>query len=160
MPPLLARRLLAGLALAGVAACGGPTHRSTASFMAGIRPTPLVLDCGGNHAARRPAVILFACGDGAVSAEVSWTSWTSLRAQGQGSVVVDDCKPNCATGRPIRYPALFTLRVPVQIRGAPYFTALDVLFTAKSPGRSHTLSCRMAVPGAGDANNCLSILYG
>jgi hypothetical protein len=59
--------------------------------------------------AERPQqIVVSADGSGAVSG-LSWTSWGGQQATGTGTLQVDDCQPNCASGKFTGYPATVTL---------------------------------------------------
>ena len=59
--------------------------------------------------AERPRqIVLSADGSGAVSG-LSWASWGGQQATGTGTLQVDDCQPNCASGKFTGYPATVTL---------------------------------------------------
>jgi hypothetical protein len=36
---------------------------------------------------------------------ITWTSWTTTTAYGEGTAAVNDCQPTCAAGTVSRYPA-------------------------------------------------------
>jgi hypothetical protein len=47
-----------------------------------------------------PTEIVLACADlGAVLERLSWTSWTSTKATAVGTLVYNDCTPDCARGQ-------------------------------------------------------------
>jgi hypothetical protein len=59
--------------------------------------------------AERPRqIVLSADGSDAVSG-LSWASWGGQQAAGSGTLQVDDCQPNCASGKFTDYPATVTL---------------------------------------------------
>ena len=50
-----------------------------------------------------PAEIVLACADYGVLVEgLHWTSWTTASATAVGTLVYNDCTPNCAEGQPPR----------------------------------------------------------
>jgi hypothetical protein len=62
-------------------------------------------------------------------------SWKSV-AYGSGTLKVNSCNPNCATGKYIRYPVLTVLwRAESRPRhaGQRYFSRLTFIFTGKRP---------------------------
>jgi hypothetical protein len=67
-------------------------------------------------------------------AGLSWTSWKS-NAFGSGTLKVNDCVPNCATGKYIKYPILVVLwRAQSWPRhSGKYFSRLTWIFTGKRP---------------------------
>lgn len=62
-----------------------------------------------------PAEIVLACADyGALLEGLRWTSWTAASAMAVGTLVYNDCTPNCAEGHHHRVPGTrVTLTVPV-----------------------------------------------
>src|SRR5579872_1294002 len=47
----------------------------------------------------KPSEVVFACGDGNVYAHsLVWTDWGDYYAYAQGTLVENDCTPNCAAG--------------------------------------------------------------
>ena len=66
-----------------------------------------------------PAQIVLACADyGAVLEGLHWTSWTAANAMAVGTLVYNDCTPNCAEGHHHDVPGTrVTLTVPVHGAG-------------------------------------------
>jgi hypothetical protein len=62
-----------------------------------------------------PAEIVLACADyGALVEGLHWTSWTTASATAAGTLVYNDCTPNCAEGHHHHVPGTrITLTVPV-----------------------------------------------
>lgn len=62
-----------------------------------------------------PAEIVLACADyGTLLEGLHWTSWTAASAMAVGTLVYNDCTPNCAEGHHHHVPATrITLTVPV-----------------------------------------------
>jgi len=66
--------------------------------------------CGTQHAAKKPANLIFYCGDnGMYATSVSWRSWGGKRAKGFGTVSYKSCEPDCASGGVISGPGKVTL---------------------------------------------------
>jgi hypothetical protein len=93
-------------------------------FAAGVAPlnagattsTTHVLTCA-RKLATRPSNYVMSCADAnAMWSGATWSSWGSTSASGRGTLVQNDCNPNCAGGRFIRYPASIRLRKVVQTR--------------------------------------------
>ncbi|HXA30964.1 MAG TPA: hypothetical protein VNV87_01800 [Acidimicrobiales bacterium] len=49
----------------------------------------------------------------AVVTSISWSSWTSTEAVGNGTWAYDDCIPDCNTATSTPYPATITLSQPM-----------------------------------------------
>jgi hypothetical protein len=68
---------------------------------------------------------------------LSWTSWKST-GFGQGNLEVNNCIPNCAQGKFVKYPVL-TVLWRAEPRpghaGQRYFSRLTWIFTGKRPGK-------------------------
>jgi hypothetical protein len=62
-----------------------------------------------------PTEIVLACADyGALLEGLRWTSWTAANAMAVGTLVYNDCTPDCAEGHHHRVPGTrITLTVPV-----------------------------------------------
>jgi hypothetical protein len=59
--------------------------------------------------------IPIACADyGIYISGILWSSWTSTSAQGSGTLHVNNCTPNCASGTFSTYPTPVSLSDPVQ----------------------------------------------
>jgi len=67
-----------------------------------------------------PAEIVLACADyGALLEGLRWASWTAASAMAVGTLVYNDCTPNCAEGHHHRVPGTrVTLTVAVPVHGA------------------------------------------
>jgi hypothetical protein len=67
-----------------------------------------------------PAQIVLACADyGALLEGLHWSSWTAASATAVGTLVYNDCIPNCAEGHHHHVPGTrVTLTVPVPVDGA------------------------------------------
>jgi hypothetical protein len=114
----------------------------TALFLgaAGAQPAsaaPIVAlpNCQGKPEVR-PAMVLFACGDGNFSAEkLHWTSWGGPKAVANGVAQSNDCTPNCAAGKFHSY----RIRVIVSGRqacpgGRPAYSTVTFAWPGANPG--------------------------
>jgi hypothetical protein len=73
-------------------------------------------------------------GDGSfVVKSVSWRSWGAQSATGRGSAGVDDCTPDCATGRFHYAPVTIMLTAPHKKCGIPEYTRAVFVFTHGVP---------------------------
>lgn len=62
-------------------------------------------DCAGALQAK-PSSVVFACGDGNLYIQkISWTVWGPRYAFGEGTLVENDCTPDCASGHFHSYAA-------------------------------------------------------
>ena len=95
---------------------------SSPTTPATLVPTVAACQPGGEPQVR-PTSIAIGC-DGHISmSNVTWSSWGASTASGSGSVTVNSCQPNCATGSGGSSPAFVVVSDPV---GGVY---QDVLIT-------------------------------
>ncbi|MDE3203027.1 MAG: hypothetical protein KGQ66_02260 [Acidobacteriota bacterium] len=109
----------------GVSAPAAQTSTSlSSSTTAGAPPlTPTVYDCGGG--AYEPVRLLITCGVAtSMATGVSWQSWTSTGAQGQGQVDLTGHGPT---------PATLELGQVVTTSSGPQFSQLTITWTGSSP---------------------------
>ena len=67
------------------------------------------------RAVRRPAEIVFACGDGNFYATgLRWSRWMNTAATASGIGHQNDCRPYCAAGHFHTYPLVVTLARPAR----------------------------------------------
>jgi hypothetical protein len=63
----------------------------------------------------KPKTITISCGDGAdVLKGLKWTSWTATKASGHGTDYVNQCRPDCVSGKIKKTPATITLSKPIK----------------------------------------------
>jgi hypothetical protein len=121
--------------------------------------SPLVRDCAGLSDTVMPARLVLACGDGSIQAAIArWRTWYLNAASGRGRVLVNSCQPDCAGGRPVAYPAVFTLTSPTTVGSRLYFTELRIHFVGPAPGPRHSVTCPLATPRA--IGGCVGPIYG
>lgn len=91
-----------GLSLMGASSHAAPAPRP--------RPRPtVVVNCLGKQQVK-PGTIVLACADyNSLIQKITWTSWTRELASGTGTLVQNDCLPDCAAGHFHRYPVLVIL---------------------------------------------------
>ncbi|MDE3206901.1 MAG: hypothetical protein KGQ66_22070 [Acidobacteriota bacterium] len=79
----------------------GQAASPTSSSTAGPGPTnPAILVYGNCQTPTlEPSEIVLACADyGLLLEDLRWTSWTDTEASGMGTLVYNDCQPDCAQG--------------------------------------------------------------
>jgi hypothetical protein len=93
-----------GLSLMGASsqpAQSQPAQPATASTV--------VVSCLGKPQVK-PGTIVLACADyNSLVNKITWTAWTSDFASGSGTLVQNDCVPDCAQGHFHSYPVLLML---------------------------------------------------
>lgn len=69
-------------------------------------------------ASYKPKTITISCGDGAdVLKGLKWTNWTTTKASGHGTDYVNQCRPDCVSGKIKKTPATIALSKPVKCQG-------------------------------------------
>ncbi len=86
----------------------------------------------------RPHAIAFGAGGSLLARRVSWTTWKRSVARGHGTVLVDNCSPNCAQGNYARSAATLTLSAPRRRDGHAYFSKLVMTWTQGGLAQSET----------------------
>lgn len=132
--------LLAGVLLAAAIAVALLAIPASAS-------SPLkITNC--TKTASKPKQVTLSCGDGNTYVKnLSWSSFGGATAQGKGTFVTNTCKPNCASGKNVSYPASVTASGSKNCKKAGnVYGKLTLTFTgSKKPGssvpRKWTLFC-------------------
>jgi hypothetical protein len=66
----------------------------------------------------KPKSITISCGDGGdVLKRLEWRSWTTAKASGHGTDYVNQCQPDCVSGKLKQTPAKVVLSTPVRCHG-------------------------------------------
>jgi hypothetical protein len=83
----------------------------------------------------RPTTIVVTCGDANNRVTgIVWQSYGTSTASGKGTARVNDCKPNCASGKVKSYPAVVALSKPKKCsKRVTQFTHLVETFTKSRP---------------------------
>jgi len=80
-----------------------------------------------------PVEIIEACGDhGTGVKDISWSSWTSNRATGVGTLWYNDCSPSCAAGQ-IHYVPNASVSLSKPTQGVTGETVWSEIFTDPQP---------------------------
>jgi nucleoid-associated protein YgaU len=97
---------------------------------------PFVMwDCEGKPLVE-PASVVLACADGGNRlAAMHWTSWAPTDANGTGTEYLNDCTPNCATGKFLAYPIDISLTGSVLVgQNEPFgYTKITLTYTGARP---------------------------
>jgi len=110
---------------------------------------PIVTLWNSSWAGIEPSVVQISGDAGNIVGNMTWTSWTSQRAVGQGTWGYDDCSPDCASGTVTDYPATITFSEPSSGR----FTEMTEVttgphaFTLRAPMPGPSLGGSTSVPG-------------
>jgi hypothetical protein len=62
----------------------------------------------GRYHGTKPSAIYFSGDGGNIVTKLHWTSWTSKGASGTGTSVIQNCIPNCASGKQTPYKTTVT----------------------------------------------------
>ena len=71
---------------------------------------------------------------------VTWSSWTNARATGTGTFYQNDCTPNCAAGKVIKYKATFDLGKVVATSNGKLFSEAIVHYRVNGKSKSQSES--------------------
>ena len=127
--------VVAALAVTGLI-LGGSAQAAPARSAASSSQT-VVFDCPGQHALVKPKSFILTCADGnAYFAKLAWTSWRPGLASAKGTLVLNDCTPNCVAGHFHSYPAIVVLWGSRAVPGHPgehSYTKLTEIFTGQRP---------------------------
>jgi hypothetical protein len=126
------------LALGFLAGCA-PAHIGTtvsASLAENQAGSTVVAGCSGRQQ-NRPSSLILTCADAndALTA-LHWVGWANNQAFGTGTEKVNTCRPDCADGKFVSYPALVTLWRPEPVPSHPgvsYFTRITRIYPANRP---------------------------
>jgi hypothetical protein len=125
----------AGLGLA-VSASASPAHPARAATVSAA-PQTVVLDCPGESGQVKPKDFILTCADGYTYLDkLAWTSWTPALASASGSLVENDCVPNCVAGHFHRYPVLVVLWRRIEVTNASFehcYSRMTLIYTGRRP---------------------------
>ena len=141
--------------LAGCASATSGTARPASAAAAVAQRTTVVVDCSGQRQTR-PSSFVLTCADAndALTA-LHWVAWADNQAFGTGTEKVNTCRPDCADGKLVSYPALITLWRPEPLPGHPgvrYFTRITRIIRPtvrpSTTARASTPATRSPAPSA------------
>ena len=92
------------------------THRISLSTPASTTPAALPVLTVGSYTGMKPTEIAYSGDATNVVTKITWSSWTTAGASGQGTSDIDSCNPNCAQAPPSLVPTTVTLSAPVNGR--------------------------------------------
>lgn len=100
--------------------------------------TGVAADCNGpttdTALSQEPATIVIACADDGIGLQdLTWTSWGATSATGTGTLWLNLCTPDCATGQFGHYPASVTLSSVVDSAKGPVFTVASLTYPGAGP---------------------------
>jgi hypothetical protein len=86
----------------------------------------------GDSPAYRPTSLSPEPGATLIIKHVTWASWTSTQAKGTGTVLANDCNPDCASGHYRHDPATIHLHSPHVACGKRFFDKMELHYTGKN----------------------------
>ena len=122
------------LALGFLAGCASAQGGTTAASVAAPRSV-VVVNCLGKQQTR-PSSFILTCADAndALSG-LHWVNW-GAEAFATGTEKINNCKPNCAEGKFVSYPALVAVWRPEPLADHPgvrYFTKITRIYPGQRP---------------------------
>lgn len=132
--------VLAPLAAAPAASAASTQDRARAAgtqVTSSSRSIPVAYDCLGWHKGRVKAkTVALSCFGSVVVKVPSWKYWSGISARSAAATLaVDDCKPNCGTGKFTKYAATVVLYRPRSHNGVRYYSRLRIQYRHNGPRR-------------------------
>jgi hypothetical protein len=88
--------------------------------------------CAGK--AYRPSRITIACGTGQFyAARIKYSTYDGAQAKAHATLYLDNCRPDCASGKFKAYPGRITMRRLVRCHGRLYYSRISWRFVGVSP---------------------------
>jgi hypothetical protein len=93
---------------------------------------------------------VLACADAGIRIEgLTWANWTASTASGHGTLLENECVPNCASGKFAKYPVAVTLSAVKSSADGPWFSHLALVWEVKRPPNQTPDSYTLTPPGSG-----------
>ena len=121
---IAAAALLTTLTLASSSRASTPAAHAGRTYFA--------QNLNGNSPAYRPKSLSPEPGATLVIKHVTWSSWSPTQAKGKGTVLANDCNPNCASGHYRHDPATIHLLNPHVACGKRFFDKMRLYYTGKN----------------------------
>jgi hypothetical protein len=95
-----------------------------------------------NKASSRPKRVTLTCGDGNVALSgLRWSSFGGASASAVGTLEMNTCTPNCASGKVVRYPVNIKAYDTRSCKGSlKVYDKLTLKFTARKPSSAGNLT--------------------
>jgi hypothetical protein len=118
------------LAAVGLCMLAGLVVASSAQAAARPAARPVAYDCLGWHRGQvRADTVALSCFGSVVLKVARWKYWTGISARSaRATLNVDQCKPNCASGKFRSYPATVVLYRTRSHDGARYYSRLRIQY--------------------------------
>jgi hypothetical protein len=123
-----------------------PAGNSANSSLAAVT---FLASCGDLDPLQQPKTYTLTCADGNSALEnLKWEGWGEPDATASGDLVANDCKPNCAAGKMIRFPVSVTASNLKKGEASARYTLLTVnAVGGEAPAGFE--SSQTFIPGAG-----------
>ena len=93
-----------------------------------------LIECPGGDPLNEPPSVVVACADGNEMLDgLRWTGWGSPAAKASGSMLSNDCEPNCAQGKMIDHPIDVVADGLRHLESTQIYTRLTVTFRGERP---------------------------
>ena len=143
----LTRSAAIALSVTALAAVGAPlaaeaatTHAAAPQANHAAATSAAVYDCG-NKPLVEPHTFVFACDSSGYLTKLQWSSWNAVTATATGVLYVDNCEPNCASGKWSHQNMDVVLWRSEAVKGHPGkrgYTEMTFLFPNHSIGSQNT----------------------
>jgi hypothetical protein len=140
------RMALAGVAALGVAAGASAALAATPTFPAFTGPP------SKNNPVVKPHEIVYTGDSGEFFAgtgtrrpgKIHWSVWNRTEGVGSGANWVNNCTPNCASGKFSSYPVTLKAYRPEKVSKYFIFTRLKVTYTGKKFGNKQSFTWKIS----------------
>lgn len=141
----LKRTALAGIAAVGLAAGASAALAATPTLPAFVGPP------SKDNPVVKPHEIVYTGDSGEFFAgtgkkrpgNIHWTVWNGTEGVGTGANWIDNCTPNCASGKFSSYPVTFKAYRPRKVSKYHIFTRLKVTYTGKKFGSKQSFTWKI-----------------
>jgi hypothetical protein len=97
----------------------------------------------------RPASIVLACADDGVRVEgLTWAAWTATAARGHGTLLENQCVPNCAEGKFAKYSVTVALSGVEPSSKGLWFSRLTLTWGRDRPPNQTPSTFTLEAPGS------------
>jgi hypothetical protein len=140
-----------------VTATASPTATSGSPGTTPSAPAPaasvgVVANCASAEPfplSSKPSSIVLACADDGVRVEdLTWAYWTATGARGQGTLLENQCVPNCADGKFAKYPVTVALFGVKPSSKGPWFSRLTLTWERDRPSNQTPSTFTLEAPGS------------
>lgn len=136
-------------ASAATATAGSPTATAGAAANASVGVVANCASAAPFPLSTKPSSIVLACADDGVRVEgLTWADWTAEAARGQGTLLENQCVPNCAAGKFARYPVTVSLFGVEPSSKGQWFSRLRLTWGRDRPPNQTPSTFTLQAPGS------------